>query len=186
MVLLLTIRGTSIMLDTIFAWLYKRKALQALFIAIITSLPFFYCVDSSTNWNEVLVTHWYYNNRLDWVGGVGFLIVYGVLGNVAYVMGESLASKTEPPTKYFLGLIGVVAFLSFAFSEYKSTRMTANYLYSVFIISSAFLIANWRVNNENIDAVLQKTSSLIGKSFGWFFFILWLSLMGYLVYDWIN
>ena len=173
------------MLDPIFDWLYKRKALQALFIAIITSLPFFYFVDSTTNWNEVLVTHWYNDEeKFSPLMGIFFLGVYCMIGTIAYHAGKYCVKAFIPPAKYFIYATAIVAFLSMGSNT--NSRTLANYLFFTSFIGGGFLIAIWGNKNENVDIIFTKTVSIVSKVFGWFFFILWLSLMGYLVYDWIN
>ena len=174
------------MLDTIFGWLYERKTLQALFIAIITSLPFFYFVDDNTNLQDVLVGHWYGKNGYPNVNRILTCLLLGFfLVTLTFNMAKSCIDDAEPPTMYFLGLSGVCAFFTFV-SE--PSLYAANYLLCVLTIISGFLLANWEANNKNekIKKIIGKTIYISCKIFGWIFFILWLSLMGYLIYDWIN
>jgi hypothetical protein len=114
-----------------------------------------------------------------------FLVFGFFLVNLTYIMARSCIDEAEPPTRYFLGLSGICAFFTFVTD---SSLHAANYLFCVLTISSGFLLANWRANNKNekIDKIIAKAIYVFYKIFGWVFFILWLSLMGYLVYDWIN
>ena len=118
------------------------------------------------------------------VMGIFFLGVYCMIGTIAYHAGKYCVKAFIPPAKYFIYATAIVAFLSMGSNT--NSRTLANYFFFTSFIGGGFLIAIWGNKNENVDIIFTKTVSIVSKVFGWFFFILWLSLMGYLVYDWIN
>jgi hypothetical protein len=172
-------------LDTFFDWLDKYKKIQIVFVMTAIFLPLFYFVDSSTNWNEVLVIHWYNNEeQFSPLGGIFFLGIYCLVGTIAYHAEKYCVTAFIPPAKYFIYATAIVAFLSMGSNT--NSRTLANYLFFTSFIGGGFLIAMWGNKNENVDIIFTKTVSIMSKVFGWVFFALWLLLMGYFIYGVTN